>query len=328
MKLETNRTVFLFVLLAMGLCLTVWKNSTSRAQAMPADHREIVLTVGGLERRCLVHEPPGRDKTKPAQLVIMLHGMGGTAANAMRETDWSAKADAEGFMVAYPEGTRPDASKPPSLRSNPQAWNDGSGRFYAAEHNVDDLAFLRVLIEKLSAGYAVDPRRIFVTGFSNGASMAFRAGAELADRIAAVAPHSGANWVEVVKPARGISLCYLTGTADTLNPMDGGFPKLAFGGGDQGGKPKPSVVASIAKWATALGCSETPAQDEANNGVRTRRYGPGRDGAEVVLITIEGLGHNWAGGVSQAPEFLVGKNTDKLKATDVVWDFFAKHPAP
>ncbi|MEO6753546.1 MAG: plasmid partitioning protein, partial [Chthoniobacteraceae bacterium] len=67
---------------------------------------------------------------------------------------------------------------------------------------------------------------------------------------------------------------------------------------------------------------------DTKNGVHTRRYGPGRDGVEIAFITIEGLGHNWAGGVSQAPEYMVGKNTDKLKATDVVWDFFVNHPAP
>ena len=57
-------------------------------------------------------------------------------------------------------------------------------------------------------------------------------------------------------------------------------------------------------------------------------YGPGRDGAEVVFITIEGLGHIWAGGVNLLPEFIVGKPTDKFKATDSIWDFFKAHPAP
>ena len=322
-----RRTLIITLVLAAS-CGAFLHLAKSHAQAIPEGHVEVKLQVGELERRCLLHLPPDYEKTKPVPLVIMPHGMGGTANNALRETGWSAKADGQGFIVAYPEGTRPDATKPPSLRNNAQAWNDGSGRFHAAEQKIDDGAFMRALIEKLSADYAIDSRRIFVTGFSNGSSMAFRTGAELADRIAAVAPHSGACWSEIVKPARGISVCYLTGTADTLNPMDGGFPKLAFGGKDQGGKPKPPVIDSILKWVKALGCAETTARDDAKNGVRTRRFGPGRDGAEVVLITIEGLGHHWAGGVSQAPEFLVGKNTDKLKATDVIWEFFLKHPAP
>jgi polyhydroxybutyrate depolymerase len=128
-----------------------------------------------------------------------------------------------------------------------------------------------------------------------------------------------------VKPARGISLCYLTGTADSLNPLEGGFPRLALGGRNQGGKPKAPVLTMIKKWVKALGCPEVPAQDNSKNGVRTRRYGPGRDGAEVMFITIEGLGHIWAGGKNLVPGFLVGKPTDKLKATDVIWNFFRTH---
>ena len=326
--MKTKTLMGLALLAVLGGAFFIAKSKAQSAQTAPPGHRQLTLTVGGLERRCLVHLPPGYEKAKPLPLVIMLHGMGGTAINSLRETGWSAKADAEKFIVAYPEGTRPDETKPPSLRSNAQAWNDGSGRFHAAERKIDDVAFLRALLDKLSADNAIDARRIFVAGFSNGASMCFRVGAELADRIAAIAPDAGACWTEVLQPARAISLCYFAGTADTLNPMEGGFPKLALGGADQGGKAKPAVIANIAKWAKALGCPEAPALDETKNGVRSRRYGPGRDGAEVVFITIEGLSHHWAGGVSQAPEFLVGKNTDKLKATDVAWNFFEKHPAP
>ncbi len=323
--MKTILRLFLALITLASLGMVWGQLARKGAQAIPEGHVVLTLLVGDLERECLVHLPPGYDKTKPVPLVISFHGGGGTGINAMKETGWSAKADAEGFIVAYPEGVRPDAVKPPSLRNNMQTWNDGSGRFYSAEQKIDDVAFIRVLIEKLSVNYAIDQRRIFATGFSNGASMAFRVGAELADRIAAVAPHSGACWSETVKPSRAISLCYLTGTADTLNPLDGGFPKLALGGKDQGGKPKPPVIDSILKWAKTLGCPETPVQDDTKNGVRTRGFGPGRDGAEVVFITIEGLGHNWAGGVGQAPEFMVGKNTDKLKATDVIWNFFQVH---
>jgi polyhydroxybutyrate depolymerase len=298
------------------------------SKELPSDHLSLTINVGGLDRHCLVHLPPVYNKAKPLPLVIMLHGMGGTATNAMRQTGWSAKADAETFIVAYPEATRPDATQPRSLRHNPQAWNDGSGRFHAAERHIDDVAFIRALLDRLTADYSIDRRRIFVAGFSNGASMAFRVGAELADRLAAIAPVAGSCWTETVKPARGISLCYLTGTADPLNPLEGGFPRLALGGRNQGGKPKAPVQTMIKKWVKALGCSEVPAQDNSTNGVRTCRYGPGRDGAEVMFITIEGLGHIWAGGKNLVPEFLVGKPTDKLKATDVIWNFFRTHPAP
>jgi polyhydroxybutyrate depolymerase len=178
----------------------------------------------------------------------------------------------------------------------------------------------------LSAGHAVDQRRVYVTGFSNGASMAFRAGAALSDRLAAIAPVAGACWTEPLRLSRGVSLCYVTGDADTLNPLDGGFPKLAFGGREQGGRAKAPVKTTIEKWAQALRCPALPVQDTSIRGVHTLRYGPGTDGAEVVFITLEGLGHVWPGGESLLPEAVVGKPSDKLNATAAIWDFFKTHP--
>ena len=49
-------------------------------------------------------------------------------------------------------------------------------------------------------------------------------------------------------------------------------------------------------------------------------------GAEVVLVTVEGMGHTWAGGKSLLPESMVGKTSDKIRATDAIWDFFVRHP--
>ena len=322
------RLLFIFIVMVLcGITVAAKLKIAAAAKDSPPGHQVLTMRTDGLNRQFLLHLPPAYDGSKPLPLVLMLHGMGGTAANSARETGWSTKADSETFIVAYPEATRPDPTQPPSLRKNPPAWNDGSGRFHAAERNIDDVAFIRALLDRLATDYRIDRRRVFVAGFSNGASMAFRVGAELSDRVAAIAPNAGACWMEELQPLRGISLCYITGTADTLNPLEGGFPKLTVGGGNRGGRPKAPVRASIEKWTKSLGCPDQPVSDETANGVQTRRYGPGRDGAEVMFITVEGLGHHWAGGVSQAPDFLVGKNTDKLTATDVVWDFFRQHPA-
>jgi polyhydroxybutyrate depolymerase len=157
--------------------------------------------------------------------------------------------------------------------------------------------------------------------------MAFRVGAELSDRVAAIAPVAGASWAETVSPERAVSVLYLTGTADPLNPMQGGFPRFAIGGRDQGGRAKPPVGVEISRWARALSCPDAPPREREENGVRIRRYPGCRDGAEIVFITVDGLGHVWAGGKSLLPEFVVGKPTDKLKATDVIWEFFRSHPA-
>lgn len=296
------------------------------ADEPPEGHRRLEISVQGRNREWLLFVPSKYEPTKPVPLVIMLHGMGGTAGNALAETGWSGKAEQETFIVAYPEGTRPDADRQPSFRKNPQSWNDGSGRFHAGERNIDDLAFIAALLDRLSADFSIDPGRIFIAGFSNGASMAMRCGAELSDRVAAVAAAAGACWLDSVGLKRGVSLFYVTGTADSVNPLDGGVPRLAFGREDRSERRKTAVQESVEKWARALSCAVTPSVDRDADGVRERRYGPGRDGAETVFITVEGLGHHWAGGISQAPEIMVGKNSRKLDATEAAWAFFVAHP--
>ena len=254
--------------------------------------------------------------------------MAAAPAGQRRPKPAGAKADQAGFLAVFPEALARDPAKPSSFAGNPQLWNDGSDRFYSGQKAPDDVAFLNAMLDDLFARFAVDRARIFVTGFSNGASMTFRIGAEASKRIAAIAPVAGACWIEPGKLERPVPMCYITGTADPLNLIEGGVPKLAFGGSDKvRSKPKPPVRDSILKWAKAVGCPETPASTSDANGVRTETYGPGRDGAEVVYITVEELGHTWAGGKSLLPEFMVGKRSDKINATETIWDFFQKHPS-
>jgi len=325
MKPRSFFFVFFLVLLSLTFLLPRIKGLTS--ESLPPDHtRERVKTEQGF-REYVIHVPATCTKSKPSPLVFMLHGYGGTAINAANETGWSTKADQESFIIVYPEATRPNPTKSPNFRTNPQAWNDGSGRFHAATENIDDITFINELMERLGEEYAIDSDRIFLTGFSNGASMTFRLGAELSHKIAAIAPVAGTSWIETPKLDRAISVCYITGTADPLNPIHGGMPKLAFGGRDQGEKAKPAVQLFIDQWVKSLDCPEKPTLDDTLNTIRKRVYAHGRGHSEFVYITVDNHGHHWPGGESPLPSFLVGKRSDQLKATDEIWDFFKSHPA-
>ena len=287
----------------------------------------LTLNVDGLERTCIVHVPPNYDSKTQAPLVIMLHGGGGTAKAAIWETGWAEKADKEGFLAVFPNAMARDPSRRSSFARNPQLWNDGSDRFYPDQKAVDDVRFIAALLDDLCARFSVDRRRVFITGFSNGASMSFLVGAQLSNRIAAIAPVAGACWIDPVALKRPVSMLYITGKDDPLNLIEGGVPKLATGGSDKvRAKPKPPVRASILKWAEALECARSPRNVSDADGLRVETYGPCRNDAEVVYITVDGLGHTWAGGRSILPESMVGKTSDRLNATDVIWDFFRKHP--
>jgi polyhydroxybutyrate depolymerase len=321
------------VLIVVLTTLVRWPGTVVSQENVPgpggtttAGDQTFAIKKDGLDRRYTVHVPPRYDRKTPVPVVIMLHGGGGTSRGAAYETGWGATADEVGFIAVFPDAMPPDPTKPSQFSRNPQLWNDGSNRFYAGQNKVDDVGFLAAMLDDLNARFAVDPQRIFVTGFSNGASMTFRVGAELSKRIAAIAPVAGACWLEPLKLERPVPMCYITGTADPLNIIEGGVPRLATGASDKvRAKPKPPVRDSILKWARAVGCPTTPSHTSESNGVRTEVYGPGREGAEVVYITVEDMGHTWAGGISLLPESFVGKRSDKIKATDVIWDFFQRH---
>ena len=256
----------------------------------------------------------------------MFHGGGGTARSAMRATGWNEKADKEGFLAVFPEGTPPDASRPGRFGDNPQTWNDGSKRpnVGAAAREVPDIEFVSAMLADLKTHFNVDNRRIYATGFSNGASMAFRVARELSQAIAAVAPVAGADWLPDIKPQRPVPLLYITGTADPLNPIEGG--KVHIGRKDFG--VKPSVKETIDRWVRINGCPNTGRVIHDKDGVTEVAYGfPGKT-PEVLLYTIEGHGHHWPGGKSALPARLTGKNSAKLTATDVIWAFFKSHQRP
>lgn len=314
---------------AAVLLLTVKSGKSANADRLgPGDH-SLTLKVGELERRYLVHVPKSYDGNKPVPVVVMLHGGGGTGRAAAGETGWGLKAEEAGFLAVFPDAAPPNPERPSHFSRNPQLWNDGSDRFYTGQKQVDDVAFLNAMLDDLLFRFAVDKRRTFVAGFSNGAGMSFRLGAQIPDRIAAIAPVAGACWVDVPELKRPVPMIYITGDADPLNLIEGGVPKLANGSSDKvRAKPKPPVRESIQKWAKAVGCPATPRETAESNGVRTETYGPGRDGAEVVSITVAELGHTWAGGRSILPESMVGKTSNKLKACDAIWEFFTKHPIP
>lgn len=299
--------------------------ATSTRQARSAGDHEFTIKAGDLARHYTVHVPRAYDGKTPLPVVVMLHGGGGTSQAAITETGWSAKAEEDGFLAVFPNAAARDPSQPSSFARNPQLWNDGSGRFYADQETSDDVAFLNAMLDEVLANFAVDARRVFFTGFSNGASMTFRFAAEAPGRVAAIAPVAGACWQESPNLERPVPMLYLTGTADPLNLIGGGVPKTLGGASDPvRAKPKPPVRDSIRKWAKACGCPELPSDVSEGDGVRTETYVPGAGGAQVVFIAVDGLGHTWPGGQSLLPEAVVGKRSDKIKATDAIWEFFQK----
>ena len=282
--------------------------------AAPLTHGDHVRSVeiGDHVRSYLVHIPPSYDPKRPAPIVLALHSAAMNGATMARFCGLNEKADRSGFVVVYPNGT---GSTPLFLY-----WDAGGVRGRPS----DDVGFVAKLLDDLGTVVNVDPRRVYATGMSNGAMMCYRLAAELSDRIAAIAPVAGTMAIETCQPRRPVPVLHFHGTSDGL---------VLFGGPDER-IPKNlkflSVDDSVRTWAKLDGCPDTPTivrlpdlADEGTTVVR-RSYGPGKDGAEVILYVIEGGGHTWPGRDPRV-RFL-GKSTRDISANDLIWDFFQRHP--
>jgi polyhydroxybutyrate depolymerase len=307
--------VLFTIAIFMGGC-----RMSSQGGVKPGDYQH-ALKWQNLERTYTVHVPPGYDGKNPVPLLVVFHGGGGNASAAIRTTEFNLKADAAGFIAAYPDGARPRMDEPYSFRNNPQTWNEGSGRFDSGAKNIDDVGFVNAMLDALETKFNIDKSRIYATGFSNGSSMTYYVGIHLAHRFAAIAPVAGHLWPKELKLSRPVPMIYIIGLDDPLNPPAGGMV-TALGGTDF----KPSIYEEVDRWAQTIGCSLKTEVILDRDGVKAIRYPDGKNGTEVIFYTVEGLGHCWPGGKELLPESLVGKTSDKLKAVDVIWDFFVKHP--
>jgi polyhydroxybutyrate depolymerase len=284
----------------------------------PGIHEHAVVSEG-VRRIYLVHAPNDYHARALHRVIVVLHGGGGSAAFATRVYGWRELSQQTGCLIVFPQAQCENPASPAAVRENPRIWNDGSTRSAVAHRNVDDIGYLSKVLDDLRSRYAVDSDRIYVTGFSNGASMTFRAGVELSDQITAIAPVSGHLCIRDSKPARPLSMLYIIGLEDPLNPFEGGPTRSPWGALRQ----RPRVMESILAWVRLIGASEQPQLLRDSNGVQWVRYGPGSGGTEVQLCTIAGQGHEWPGARRTLPSSISGPQTDKLNATQTIWEFFA-----
>ena len=282
------------------------------AALTPGDHvRQIV--VGERKRTYIVHVPEGYDAKKTTPVVLALHGAGMNGSMMVWFTGLNKTSDAKGFVVVYPSGTGPGSFL---------TWNAGGliGRF--KDERVDDVDFIRKLLDELTTLVNVDEKRVYACGMSNGGMMSYRLAVELSDRIAAIAPVGGTMATDIGNPKRAVPVMHFHGTKDEIVPYGppiGPAPTFASLKG---------VEDSVLTWVKSNGCdenaqSDTLSKDGDKMKVTRRTYRGGKDGADVVLVAIEGGGHTWPG--RQLPIGFLGRSARNISANELIWDFFQKY---
>ena len=233
-----------------------------------------------------VHVPSSYSAAAPAPLIVLLHGYTSSGAGQDTYMQVSALKDAYGFILVAPDGTREDGG------NRPRFWNASAACCNFAGSTVDDVAYLTGLIDAVKADYAVDDKRVYLFGHSNGGFMAYRMAHEHGDAIAAIASLAGADQSRPrPEPPEPVHVLQIHGTADTAIPYEGG------GFRDE---PVPGARASVENWAAHNGCAPAGADsgaldlDSGLDGLDTdvSRYTDGcRPGGSAELWTINGGGH-------------------------------------
>lgn len=285
----------------------------------PGDY-ERSFAYEGRTRTFLLHIPPGYDGSTPFPLVVGLHGGTGSARQFERSTHMNAAADRLGFIAVYPNGT-----------GILKTWNAGYCCGTAQQEKVDDVGFIRALITALSATLNLDPQRIYATGISNGAMLAYRLASEESDVFAAVAPVAGSigghtdaasPLLVIAPPTEPVSILAIHGQQDESVLYEGGESRGVF----DKGRIDLSVAEAIAFWVRHNQCSTMPTVESLYDGNIIRETYPCPQGVEVVLYTVVEGDHSWPG---EAPSRLRGTNPNQdIIATDLILEFFASHAKP
>lgn len=278
-----------------------------------------VRTPDGRTRHYRLYVPASLPARGSVPLLVALHGGLGSSTQFAANSGFDGLAEANHFVVAYPDGIGAFANG-----SGPQTWNGGSCCGPAARQAVDDVAFVAQVIDAVVAQLPIDPSRIYAAGHSNGAIMAYRLACELSDRIVAIGIQAGSLGVDACAPTRPVSVFHLHGTADTNLPIDGGP-----GSGIAGVAFRPARDA-IDTFVAADGCAPTPTPgtDPTNPDLAVTTWSPCRAGTAVRYVVVTGATHAWMGhpAASAAAAGLVGDPYPNLDASRAIWSFLAAHP--
>lgn len=241
-------------------------------------------TVFGGDRPVTLQVPEDYDHRRPTPLIVLLHGY---SASGLLQTVYlglDQLAEWENVLLVAPDGTLDQAGN--------RFWN-ATEACCGFGSSVDDVAYLRELVEDIAAEYNVDRGRVYLVGHSNGGFMSYRLACEHADLFAAVVSIAGATFSDSGRctPSSPVSVLQIHGDRDDT---------IEYEGGTLFGRAFPSAHDTVAQWAGHAGCtgaltstSERLDLDSVLAGPETRvdRYAGCPSGVAVDLWTLEGGAH-------------------------------------
>lgn len=286
-------------LLACSLVLVLGLPTQPVAAQVAPGFSEHTLRSGGEQRSYLLFLPDrGRWENMP--LVFSFHGSGGVPRNQVDTSRFEAMAQRDGVALVFPAGAFTN-----SLTA--RSWNAN------VDPGVDDVRFVRDMIEDVAGMVSIDRARIYTSGFSGGARMSSRLACELSDVLAAAAPVAGLQYPDdctLTGPVPVITFHAIDDPANTYELTGESRPYWRMG-----------VETALDKWRQANGCSLANDHDRLSQTVTLYQWTDCAGGAEIQFYRTTTGGHTWPGSDQQGA-------VSEIDASALIWAFFRKHRRP
>jgi len=237
------------------------------------DH-EIEVRYDGRTRVYTVHVSRGIPSNQAMPLIVAMHGYTDSPGGIELYSGFSRRADElRNYIVVYPQGEY-------------ASWNAGKCCGTAMSLDIDDFGFIRFLIGDIQNRVCIDPKRVYVTGMSNGCFMSQGLVCKAPDLIAASGCHSGGEILttncdrEFETFNKTVNVLEIHGTSDSLVPYDG---NILF----------PSVEDNFAAHVKRMGCTTGPRTTYDQGVYSCEHFTNCVGGVTVEQCTARGRGHTW-----------------------------------
>lgn len=256
-----------------------------------------LIDSAGAEREYLLFVPLDYEG-EALPLVFSFHGSGGVPQNQVDTSNFDMLADRHGFAVVFPAG---EFTNSVTARS----WNAN------VDPGVDDVQFVRDMIEDVAGKVNINRSRIYTSGFSGGGRMSSRLACELSDVLAAAAPVAGLQYPDGCSLKRPIPIISFHALDDQVNQYtvaENSRPYWRMG-----------VETALDKWRQANGCSLGNTDVGLPQQITFYRWTGCSGSAEIHFYHTERGGHTWPGSL---------RGLANLDASELIWEFFSKHQLP
>jgi polyhydroxybutyrate depolymerase len=245
-------------------------------------------------REYILYIPNSYDGTSEMPLLINFHGFDGDMNEYMKYADMRSLAEAENFILVYPQGTLIDGySHWNAALDSPDNKSDA-----------DDLGFIEVLIDKLSKDYMIDLERIYACGYSNGAMFSYALACYKSNLIAAVGSVSGAMLDTKCTTSHPMPVVIIHGTKDGVLPYDGSSEYK-------------SIETVLNFWKNFNNTGTIPVLSSVNDDGTTiehYQYNQGNKSVSVEHYKIIGGDHEW-----------FDINYEGSNTSGLIWNFVSRY---